>query len=551
MNKYINRLLSGVTMLLAVSVMFSCNDEDDVDMAYNRNFRPLSLSVSAAATTAEITWKSTPNTSHYVLELSMDSLYDGCSSENSLFLGEDGSITSTSATVSDLYSNTYYFLRMKSVAKDNTPESKWAYFKNNNYRSFKTKSEQILNDITSRDRGEDFITLSWNPELTVTHIIYFAGEAGNETRIDLTTEDKEAGTYTISGLTPATSYTFQIWNSISNRGTRIVSTTNPAPSANIRKYLYAGDVLTQEDIDALASEGSVTYIMEAGMELTWETFDATTGEMAAIVIPDGLSVTFFGGPGGEKPTIKTTKTIEIDGSHNYVSFENIALVNAGSTYLINEGNVSTLETLSFIDCTFDNYERSIVRLKDNVAIRITNMIIDNCIITNQGAGNYACFYWNNAAYTVENFALRNTTINTALHNVMDFRSANMTNIDIENCTFYNVIGTTRYFLDCQNIAPAIRLSNLIFAKANTAAFADGAWTSTSRGIRANSTPTLSEVYFTADFVFGSNAFSPTYNYSGTSENLFTDPENGNFTIKDSSFDGKNSAGDPRWYMSAE
>lgn len=550
MNKYINRFISGALMLLTVSVLFSCEEDDDLDMSYNRNFRPLSVSVTAQATSAEISWKPTPNTSHYVLELSMDSLYDDCSSENSIFVGEDGSITSTTATVNDLYSSTYYFVRVKSISKNDTPDSKWAYYSNDNYRSFRTRSEQILNEVTSRDRGEDFITISWNPELPVTHIIYFAGD-GNETRIDLESEDKEAGTYTITGLAPATSYTFQIWNEISNRGTRVVSTTNPAPSANVRKYLYAGDVLTQADLDALVSEGSVTYIMEAGMELTWETMDEITGQMAAIVIPDGLSVTFFGGPGGEKPTIKTSKTIEIDGNHNFVSFENVALVNSGSSYLINEGNASTLETLSFIDCTFTGYDRSIVRLKESAAIRITNLTIDNCIITNQGAGDYACFYWNNAAYTVENFSLRNTTMNTALHNVMDFRNSNMSNIDIEDCTFYNIIGKDRYFLDCQNIAPAIRMTNLIFAKANTAVITDGAWTSTSKGLRSNSTPTISEVYFTADFVFGSNAFSPTYNYSNVSEDLFTDPANGNFLIKDSSFGGKYNAGDPRWYMTRE
>lgn len=287
------------------------------------------------------------------------------------------------------------------------------------------------------------------------------------------------------------------------------------------------------------------------MELVWETLDETTGEMAAIVIPDGLSVTFFGASGGEKPTIKSNKTIEIDGNHNYISFENVAFINTGSTYLINEGNTSSLETLSFTDCTFDDYSRSIIRLKDNASISIDNLIIDNCVITNQGSDNYACFYWNNAAYSIANFIMSNTTVNTALHNVMDFRSSNTTNIEIENCTFYNVIGASRYFLDCQNIAPTIKLTNLIFAKANTAVLAEGVWTSTSRGVRANSTPTISGVYFTADFVFGSNAFKPTYEYNNTSENLFTDPENGNFTIKDSSFDGKNSAGDPRWYMSAE
>lgn len=112
----------------------------------------------------------------------------------------------------------------------------------------------------------------------------------------------------------------------------------------MKKYLYQGDALTQEDINALASAGSVTYIMEAGMELVWETLDETTGENGSdIVIPDGLSVTFFGASGGEKPTIKSNKTIEIDGNHNYISFENVAFINTGSTYLINEGNTSSLK----------------------------------------------------------------------------------------------------------------------------------------------------------------------------------------------------------------
>ena len=423
--------------------------------------------------------------------------------------------------------------------------------------SFQTKSENIFETVGSKDKGEDFITLRWDATLAVTHLEYAQvtgiDENGNSILGEIKTIDlsNAEGSVKITELQASTSYQFTIYNGTHPRGTRIVSTTNPTPSANVKKYLYQGDALTQEDINALASAGSVTYIMEAGMELVWETLDETTGEMAAIVIPDGLSVTFFGASGGEKPTIKSNKTIEIDGNHNYISFENVAFINTGSTYLINEGNTSSLETLSFTDCTFDDYSRSIIRLKDNASISIDNLIIDNCVITNQGSDNFACFYWNNAAYSIANFIMSNTTVNTALHNVMDFRSSNTTNIEIENCTFYNVIGASRYFLDCQNIAPTIKLTNLIFAKANTAVLAEGVWTSTSRGVRANSTPTISGVYFTADFVFGSNAFKPTYEYNNTSENLFTDPENGNFTIKDSSFDGKNSAGDPRWYMSAE
>ena len=544
-------------MLLTTAGIISCTDinEWETDSQYDRLFSPGSFSVSATTTTAEVTWKATSGTNYYIIEVSTDSLYgktEECR-ENSIVYGTNKDIKKSPYTLEDLNSNTKYYIRIMGCS-ETKGNSHWNYLEK---FSFQTKSENIFETVGSKDKGEDFITLRWDATLAVTHLEYAQVTGIDENGISILGEIKTIdlsnaeGSVKISELQASTSYQFTIYNGTHPRGTRIVSTTNPTPSANVKKYLYQGDALTQEDINALASEGSVTYIMEAGMELVWETLDETTGEMTGIVIPDGLSVTFFGAAGGEKPTIKSNKTIEIDGNHSYVSFENVAFVNTGSVYLVNEGNISNLSTLSFKDCTFDNYARSIIRLKDGASISISNVVIDNCIINNQGSENFPCFYWNNAKYTVEHFSLKNTTINSALHNVMDFRSSNMTSIEIDNCTFYNIIGSTRYLLDCQNIAPEINISNSIFAKVSSGVLTEGVWTSTSKGIRSNSTPTISGVYFTADFVFGSNAFKPTYEYNNTSENLFTDPENGNFTIKDSSFDGKNSAGDPRWYMSAE
>ncbi len=557
MKHIINKIVAGAFMLLTTAGIISCTDinEWETDSQYDRLFSPGSFSVSATTTTAEVTWKATSGSNYYIIEVSTDSLYgktEECR-ENSIVYGTNKDIKKSPYTLEDLNSNTKYYIRIMGCS-ETKGNSHWNYLEK---FSFQTKSENIFETVGSKDKGEDFITLRWDATLAVTHLEYAQvtgiDENGNSILGEIKTIDlsNAEGSVKITELQASTSYQFTIYNGTHPRGTRVVSTTNPTPSANVKKYLYQGDALTQEDINALASEGSVTYIMEAGMELVWETLDETTGEMTGIVIPDGLSVTFFGAAGGEKPTIKSNKTIEIDGNHSYVSFENVAFVNTGSVYLVNEGNISNLTTLSFKDCTFDNYARSIIRLKDEASISISNVVIDNCIINNQGSENFPCFYWNNAKYTVEHFSLKNTTINSALHNVMDFRSSNMTSIEIDNCTFYNIIGSTRYLLDCQNIAPEINISNSIFAKVGSGVLTEGVWTSTSKGIRSNSTPTISGVYFTADFVFGSNTFKPTYEYNNTSENLFTDPENGNFTIKDSSFDGKNSAGDPRWYMSAE
>ena len=385
MKHIINKIVAGAFMLLTTAGIISCTDinEWETDSQYDRLFSPGSFSVSATTTTAEVTWKATSGTNYYIIEVSTDSLYgktEECR-ENSIVYGTNKDIKKSPYTLEDLNSNTKYYIRIMGCS-ETKGNSHWNYLEK---FSFQTKSENIFETVGSKDKGEDFITLRWDATLAVTHLEYAQvtgiDENGNSILGEIKTIDlsNAEGSVKISELQASTSYQFTIYNGTHPRGTRIVSTTNPTPSANVKKYLYQGDALTQEDINALASEGSVTYIMEAGMELVWETLDETTGEMTGIVIPDGLSVTFFGAAGGEKPTIKSNKTIEIDGNHSYVSFENVAFVNTGSVYLVNEGNISNLSTLSFKDCTFDNYARSIIRLKDGASISISNVVIDNLL----------------------------------------------------------------------------------------------------------------------------------------------------------------------------
>ena len=66
----------GAMALLTSTAFVSCEDVNDwtTDSAYDRLFAPSSLSISADATDAEVTWKSTPGTEFYVIELSTDSL---------------------------------------------------------------------------------------------------------------------------------------------------------------------------------------------------------------------------------------------------------------------------------------------------------------------------------------------------------------------------------------------------------------------------------------------------------------------------------------------
>ncbi|WP_460880806.1 DUF5123 domain-containing protein [Pontibacter rugosus] len=56
----------------------------------------------------------------------------------------------------------------------------------------------------------------------------------------------------------------------------------------------------------------------------------------------------------------------------------------------------------------------------------------------------------------------------------------------------------------------------------------------------------SSSYATSDYNATGNQIPNLTVYSGTAADLFQDPNNGNFTIKDANFAGKGSAGDPRW-----
>ena len=100
----------------------------------------------------------------------------------------------------------------------------------------------------------------------------------------------------------------------------------------------------------------------------------------------------------------------------------------------------------------------------------------------------------------------------------------MESIAIDHLTMYNSIGNNQYLIDFDKNgqgAKSLTISNSLFTKS-----ADGAVAN--KGIRQSGTTTYDNVYYTSDFVMplsGASAFD------GTADDVFTDPANGNFTLK--------------------
>jgi hypothetical protein len=132
-------------------------------------------------------------------------------------------------------------------------------------------------------------------------------------------------------------------------------------------------------------------------------------------------------------------------------------------------------------------------------------------------------------------------------------------VSINNCTIFKGTqdpGSARYMFDFNTATFAIDNSTTgTFTLKNTIFGLSGS-TMGANGFRATITPVMSGCYFTSDYVddpvtvvvgaASTSLKAKMTSYSGASATLWTDPVNGDFKLKDTSFAGKGVAGDLRW-----
>ena len=550
----------GAMALLTSTAFVSCEDVNDwtTDSAYDRLFAPSSLSISADATDAEVTWKSTPGTEFYVIELSTDSLF-GLQDDyraTSQVLGQDGSITKSPFQLEDLNNSSKYFIRIKACSSVKSA-SNWTYPEK---IFFTTKSENILNAITNADKGQDYITLNWQAGLSVTHVVSQeilgtseegANLYGEEVVLQLTNEDIANGTVTINGLQPSTGYLLSIYNNQTCRGTRVATTIMSLPDADLTVVLDETTTLTQDLIDSWIGKQSVTVAFMPGVEYDIVGVDPLTGEVAGLSIPTGMSLTLYGMEGDEPAQLNLKREFIFKGTHGYFRMLNIDINDAGAQYMFNQGTAASIVEIKFTNCNFNDFARNIVRCKDQASITIDELKFDNCVITNQGGGNYPIIGLDAKEYTVSNIEFNDCTFNTIKHNGIALYNsgrglASVNTITFNDCTLYNAIGSGRYIVDSGSTSqgPVVTFNNTIIGKTNVATLTDGVWSSKSKGVRSSSVISNNS-YRLADGVFDSNDIKTLIDFNADSDAVFGNPANGDFTIKDRNF--PEGVGATRWY----
>ena len=546
-------ILGVATAAMLGITLASCTDGNDWDVngAFDRLFGVdgNKITVTPGKTTADVTFQKRSDAQYYIMEVSTDSLYDDVpmGGENAIVYGEDGSITSTPTTLSGLGGDTKYYFRMKSMAEGKS-ESKWVYYKDGD--GFKTLAEQIFNELTSSDITDSSVKLTWDASEEADHIVLTPGVNGEEsTTITLTAEDKAAGTLAITNLNASTSYSAIIYNGKAKRGELSFSTSAAPPSADYKIY-YDANTGIQNQLDAVAEEAAtagktnygVTVVFAANSEVTFNGMTEDQSGPASLKIPSGMSVTFYGNPGGEKPVLKMGKSLDASGSHAFIQFINVNLQEAGSGYFFNQSAASTVSELTLEDCVVKDFasKSTFFRLQGTETKTIGTLKLINCMFDNIGSG-YSFIHVDAGAGKgkVENIDIDGCTFSNICVKGKMFiygKNTDMTSINLKNSTFYNVIGGGQYFIDfgSDTYGPtSFNIENCLFGKS-----ADEA---TNKNIRAKITPSVTNCYKTTDFF---KNIKGTNDIGFSSADLFVDAANGDFSFKPGTT--SLSIGDPRW-----
>ena len=558
--KSIKNILGTASMMALALSATSCTDGNDwdVDGSLSRLFglNGDKITVETAETSATVTFsaftsKAVPSPEYYVFEVSKDSLYEGVENANIIKFGEDKTLTSSPVVLSGLDRDSKYYMRVKAMSSTSN-ESKWVYYKDGS--SFKTKAEQIFNNVEATDLFEDHVNLSWTPGADVTHITYAnTNDAENIQTINLTDEEKAAGKYTLGGLNPTSTYTITIYKNDVKRGQLQVTTPAAMPAANF-KYSLASDVtvISQDLIDEIAEKAkaaagnetnySATIGIPAGAKVALYGINDSDGGKTNVTIPDGMSVTFFGLAGGDAPTINLDKNFDIAGSHAFIKFQNVKLEENGAGYFINQSKACTVSEFTLENCEVSNLKTSFFRLQGSDAKSIGKLTLKNSIFTKLCAGyGFIDVDAGSGAGHVDNVEIDGCTFNSICVTGKVFifsKKTDMQDITIKNSTFYNCNGSGQYFVDfnADTFGPnTFTIENCIFGKS-----ADEA---TDKNIRSKTPATVANSFRTTDFFKVIKGVNDT-EFSSTQ--LFKDPANGDFTIKAGTL--KEKAGDPRWYV---
>lgn len=537
--------IAALACIALMGGMSACTDGNDwdADGSYAGTFRPTSLSCEQTGkgeTTVMFTFGSVPGATSYQIEASTDTITAEEVNPDNIV----AEVTKSPATVDGFKMETTYWTRIRAISPSGN--SKWIAAK-----KFTTEAINVINsDLTETTMTS--VTVRWTGGTALTKATVEKQEELVR-EIEPTEEQKAAGEMKITELQPATIYTIKLWNGENRVGMVSVITQSGGPTGDYNITFDPASTMGEQlaDVAAKAAEDgndeyTVTVIIPAGVEamIADKPAEESTDEASALTLPAGMSVTFYGERGNAMDVVTIYKSLNLDGRHSVVKFQNLTVTGAG--YLLNQSNVCAVDSLIIEDCKVSGFTgNTFIRTQGGKyeatnaigCLKLANSTFDNC-----GKG-YGFIHVDGTI--INNIDIDGCTFSNICTTGKCFfmQSKYVQGIEsmrIKNSTFYNYCGNAQYFIDFKDksVGPeTFELSNCIFGKT-----ADETTNKNVRGTcdvddHTSNCKLLSDCF---KVIKGADKLE-----DKSSADIFTDPDNGDFTLKTGC--GIEKCGDPRWY----
>ena len=528
-------------LFLVVVLLAACEKDTEIEEPnLPRMFTPVGLRLTLAQTQVKIEWNpslfSQDQKMQYTVEISKDSSFQTPPAFTKI-------VDTTFITVTDvdIAIRQRYFARIKANTTGGTEGSKYWIVST----PFTLTGEQIfIVPVPESDIIDNSVILRWTTTPGVSKIV-ITPPTGSPVDVVVNAADNTAGFKLIGSLIGNTTYSAEIFAGTKSKGLLSFKTKATITGANIIDLRgITGRPSVLADTLPIIPSGSIV-ILKRG--LTYNFTSATSLNKSLTIlsgsdfIPDLASI-FMGS------NFNLTAGAAIDS----LVFKDVNMYSDdyAAKYIFNINQVGTIGKVRFENVRGHKF-RGFFRIQTGGAgAQVTDLTILNCVI--DSLRDFSLVNTNNSN-KVANITVSNTTLYNA-RKVIDHRSPGSNSIKFTNCSFYNLpaggaaggVGGF-YFIDLgtQNSATPIMITNCIFGKTWDEGLGNDA-----RGIQAGAATTVSvsNSYQTSDFISTNALYQISLiPYSGTSVNLYMDPANGNFRIKDNAFPGKGNSGDPRWY----
>lgn len=540
-------------ILLMLAVIIGCSKDEDPVFEKTRLFRPvLNEPLMSMQNTIILNMGDIKEATGYTIEVSRDS-----------FLTTDYTLTTDTSYViigdgnlggDNLFWNTTYQVRGQAHAADPQYDSRVAEFGSVRTQRFPS----ILNVPSDFDVTDMAARVTWvKAGAPVTKVKLFSPDdlqlANPLSEYDVSSEEDAMGEKIVTQLESETTYQIGIFSGANGETLRgwIGYTTLPrgirADDAGVTDLTMTEDPAAVGNAVLAASDGDILLLKKGIIyDFPSENLDKSitiAGEM---------------GFGPQKSVLFTTGNWNIANGAviDHIRFINMELrgEDPGGDYVFNpsNGDLTTVGELLFDNCLVNTF-RGIIRIRGGVMI--DKYTINNSIVHDIGGyGIYTTDTDGEGKASIQNISFTNSTF-SKINSFITSRQ-NSSSMVFDNCTFSEFTVTGGRFFRYRgkegfdNVVNGITISNCIFGHGwdsgqsmayNVQFIADGL---------EGTSFSLSNNYGTEKFEMraGSElAGFPDLRYNGSAEDLWVDPYFGlDFTIKDPTFSGRLTAGDPRW-----